>query len=252
MCKEGLTIHLCGKREAKAYVTISMKMMKDFGCEVEQLDENTYRVKPNQKYKAREYQIEPDVSAACYFYAIAAVSGNKAQVKHVHSDTTQGDIRFVELLRQMGCRVEEEPDGITVEGSPDGTLHGVRATLSDFSDQTMTLAAIAPFADSDIIIEGVGHIRKQESDRIHGIVTELQRMGISCEEREDGVIIHPGKVHPAKIQTYDDHRMAMSFAVTGCRAEGIEIQNPECCQKTFENYFDVLTNLDLTTNINDK
>lgn len=249
MCREGLSIHLTGKRNAKAYVTISMQMMAAFGGQVEQIDEDTYQVLPEQSYEAREYQIEPDVSAACYFYAMAAVTGNEVKVMHVHSDTTQGDIRFLEVLEKMGCRIREEQDGIIVNGADIGRLKGVSVNMSNFSDQTITLAAIAPFADSDTVIDGVGHIRGQESDRIRGIVTELGRMGISCEEREDGLTIHPGEVGPAVIETYDDHRMAMAFAVTGCQAKGIVIDNPECCGKTFENYFEVLTNLDLTTNI---
>lgn len=246
MCGGGLRIRLTGTRSAKAYVNISMKMMEEFGCEVEQTGEDTYMVLPGQQYRAREYQVEPDVSASCYFYAIAAVTESEVKVKHVHSSTTQGDIRFLEVLQQMGCRQREEEDGIVIAGAP---LKGIHVDMGDFSDQTMTLAAIAPFADGDTVIDDVGHIRGQESDRIRGIVTELGRMGIQCEERQDGLTIHPGDIHPAVIRTYEDHRMAMAFAVTGCRAEGIVIDDPECCSKTFENYFEVLTSLDLTTNI---
>ncbi len=248
MCPKGVTIHLTGNRNAKAYVTISMKMMAEFGVQTEQLDENTYRVLSGQEYKSREYQIEPDVSAACYFYAIAAITGNEAKVMHVHKTTTQGDIKFLDVLEQMGCQVCEEEDGIVLRGvRREQKLKAISVKMSDFSDQTMTLAAIAPFADDKVEIEGVEHIRRQESDRLRGIVMELRRMGISCEEREDGVTIYPGEVKPAVIETYEDHRMAMAFAVTGCRVEGIVIDNPMCCKKTFENYFEVLTNLDLTT-----
>lgn len=246
MCPDGLTIRLTGKRDARAYVGISMQMMRAFGCETEQLDENTYRVLPGQIYNGREYQIEPDVSAACYFYGIAAVTGSRMKVRHVHRDTTQGDIRFVDVLERMGCQSEEEADGIAVTGPAEEPLHGISVNMSDFSDQTMTLAAIAPFAEGDTVITGVGHIRKQESDRIRGIVTELGRMGIRCEERDDGLTIHPGRVRPAVIQTYEDHRMAMAFSIVGCQAEGIRIDNPSCCKKTFESYFNILTNLDLT------
>ena len=115
--------------------------------------------------------------------------------------------------------------------------------MKDFSDQTMTLAAIAPYADSDVRIENVGHIRLQESDRIHAVATELTRMGIRCDEEEDAITVHPGEPEPAVVQTYDDHRMAMAFALTGLRAEGIEIADPMCCRKTFETYFEVLDRL---------
>lgn len=249
MCPEGVTVHLTGMRDARAYVGISIQMMKEFGCEAEQLDENTYRVLPGQAYTGREYQVEPDVSAACYFYGIAAVTGNRMKVRHVHCTTTQGDIHFLDVLKEMGCQVTEEEDGIVVAGPEGGHLRGVSVNMSDFSDQTMTLAAIAPFAEGDTVIEGIRHIRRQESDRIRGIVTELRRIGIDCEEREDGITIHPGTVRPALIQTYEDHRMAMAFSIVGCKAEGIRIENPSCCKKTFETYFELLTNLDLTTKI---
>lgn len=249
MCVDGITIHLTGTRNARAYVGISMKMMNEFGCEAEQIDENTYRISPGQGYRGRTYRIEPDVSAACYFYAIAAVTGSEVKVRHVHRDTDQGDIRFIDVLERMGCRTREEPDGVVVCGQEGGVLKGIHVDMADFSDQTMTLAAIAPFAQGETVIDGVGHIRRQESDRIHGIATELGRMGIACEERDDGITICPGEVKPAVVHTYDDHRMAMAFAVTGCRAEGIVIDNPDCCRKTFENYFSLLTSLDLINKI---
>ncbi len=236
-------MHLTGTRSARAYVGITMKMMEEFGCQVCRLDENTYRVMRGQTYRGREYQIEPDVSAACYFYGLAAVTGSEVKVMHVHSATTQGDIKFIDVLEQMGCHVKEERDGVVVTGVTCGQLRGVHVDMSDFSDQTMTLAAVAPFADSETVIDGVGHIRGQESDRIHGIVTELARMGIRCEERPDGITVHPGEVRPAVVNTYEDHRMAMAFSLVGCRVKGIVIDNPGCCRKTFENYFELLTSL---------
>ena len=243
MCREGVTVHLTGTRSARAYVGITMKMMEEFGCQVCRLDENTYRVMRGQTYRGREYQIEPDVSAACYFYGLAAVTGSEVKVMHVHSATTQGDIKFIDVLEQMGCHVKEERDGVVVTWVKCGQLRGVHVDMSDFSDQTMTLAAVAPFADSETVIDGVGHIRGQESDRIHGIVTELARMGIRCEERPDGITVHPGEVRPAVVNTYEDHRMAMAFSLVGCRVKGIVIDNPGCCRKTFENYFELLTSL---------
>jgi 3-phosphoshikimate 1-carboxyvinyltransferase len=248
LVKDGFLVQLTGKRDAKAYVKISMKMMEEFGCTMEQESENEYRLLPGQRYYAREYQIEPDVSAACYFYAMAAVSGGTAMVDYVKFDSTQGDIKFLKVLEQMGCSLEETEKGIRLTGT--GTLHGVDVKMSDFSDQTMTLAAVAVFADSQTKITGVAHIRRQESDRIAGIVTELRRLGIRCEEEEDGITIYPGGIaagehNPVVVQTYEDHRMAMAFAIIGTRVPGIIIDNPMCCSKTFEKYFDILTNLHL-------
>lgn len=250
LCGEGFTVELTGKRDARAYVKISMKMMEEFGCHMEQMGENEYHILPGQSYHAREYQIEPDVSAACYFYAMAAVNQGTALVEHIHFDSTQGDIQFLRVLEKMGCRLEDTKEGILLTAPETGELQGVDVLMSDFSDQTMTLAAVSIFAAGTTKIRGVGHIRKQESDRIHAIVTELRRLGVDCEEREDGLVIHPGQVKssfhdPVTIQTYDDHRMAMAFAVTGTRQEGIVISNPSCCRKTYEDYFQVLTNLGL-------
>ena len=249
-CPEGFTVELTGKRDAKAYVKISMKMMEAFECHMKQCSENVYGILPGQSYQAREYQIEPDVSAACYFYAMAAVNGGSARVNNVHFDSTQGDIQFLKVLEQMGCHVRDEEAGIVLTAPDDGTLRGITVNMSDFSDQTMTLAAVAAFAEGETVIHGVGHIRGQESDRLRAIGTELNRLGIHCEEREDGVLIQPGEwncseSNPVEIETYEDHRMAMAFAVIGTRQPGIVIKNPLCCRKTFENYFEVLTKLNL-------
>ncbi|MGN1205824.1 MAG: 3-phosphoshikimate 1-carboxyvinyltransferase [Eubacterium sp.] len=251
MCKEGLQIHLTGTRDARSYVNISMKMMEEFGVKVQQTGENSYLVNPGQIYRRFDgsYQVEPDVSAACYFYGIAALTESRVKVMHVHSDSTQGDIRFLDVLDKMGCNIEEENDGIVVVGPKDRLLHGIHVKMTDFSDQTMTLAAIAPFAEGKTVIDGVGHIRKQESDRIRGIVTELTKLGIRCEEREDGMTIYSGQITPGSVDTYDDHRMAMAFSLIGQVVEDIVIKDAECCKKTFEDYFDVLTNLDLASKI---
>lgn len=250
-CPEGLVVKLTGRRDAKAYVKISMKMMEDFGCRMQQRSENEYELLPGQHYQARDYRIEPDVSAACYFYAMAAINGGDARVQHVHFDSMQGDIRFLSVLEQMGCSLREEKAGIVLTAPEDGRLKGITVNMSDFSDQTMTLAAVAVFAQDETVITGVGHIRRQESDRLRGIVIELSRLGICCEEREDGVTICPGALHsseekPVLVETYEDHRMAMAFAVIGTKQPGILISDPLCCRKTFENYFEVLTNLDLS------
>ena len=247
----GFGIHLTGNRDAKSYVKISMKMMEEFGAKMEQTSEQDYVILPGQRYAGREYQIEPDVSAACYFYAMAAVNGGQALVRHVHFDSTQGDIRFLRILEQMGCRLRDEKEGLRLTAPADGRLTGIQADMSDCSDQTMTLAAVAPFAEGVTEIRGVGHIRGQESDRIRGIVTELNRLGVPCEEREAGLCISPAPEEvlagerEVVIQTYEDHRMAMAFAIVGTRIPGIVIDNPLCCWKTFENYFDILLNLNL-------
>lgn len=243
MCEDGVRIRLTGRRSAKSYVAITERMMNDFGGSVKHISENIYEVPAGTRYQGITYQIEPDVSAACYFYALAAVSKRKGKVMHVHKNSMQGDIRFLDVLQKMGCTIEEEKDGICVTGPTDKKLSGISVDMSDFSDQTMTLAAIAPFADSETVISNVAHIRRQESDRLHGTATELKRLGVSCKEKEDGLVISPAvasDIKPVEVQTYDDHRMAMSFAVLASQIPGVTIGNPECCAKTFENFFEVL------------
>lgn len=242
MIEQGIYINITGERKDGAYIRITRKMMEQFGVEVK-FDKTGYLIEGGKAYTPGVYQIEPDVSAACYFYAAAAITGGKAMVRNVTWDCMQGDLKFLKLLEEMGCTVHETPDGIEIQGAEEGRLKGVTVDMKDFSDQAMTLAAIAPYTDSDICIENIGHIRLQESDRIHAIVTELTRLGIACEEQESAIVIHPSTPKAGVVQTYEDHRMAMAFALIGLRTNGIEIANPMCCRKTFETYFDVLDKL---------
>lgn len=242
MVKQGLHIEITSERKDGSYIRITRKMMEQLGAQVD-FDGTSYTMKAGIAYMPGCYQIEPDVSAACYFYAAAALTGGRAIVKNVTWECMQGDLKFISLLEQMGCTVKDSPEGIEVRGAEGGRLKGLTVDMKDFSDQTMTLAAIAPYADGDVRIENIGHIRLQESDRIHAIATELTRMGVSCEEEPEAVNIHPSMPKPAVVQTYDDHRMAMAFALTGLRTAGIEIADPMCCRKTFEEYFEVLDSL---------
>ena len=239
MLENGLKINITSKKTEGSYIKITTKMMHQFGCDT--LHEGSvYEIPAGQIYMAETYLIEPDVSAACYFYAAAALTGGHVLVKNVHSTSMQGDMKFLDVLKQMGCVIREEREGIYVTGPENGQYSGVDVDMNDFSDQTMTLAAIAPFANTPTYIKNIGHIRLQESDRIHAIVTELTRLGIEVKEEESAILIYPGTVKPGIVSTYDDHRMAMAFALLGIRAEGIVIDNCECCRKTFEDYFKVL------------
>lgn len=228
-----------------SYVDLTAEMMRSFGVSVEKwtIDEKiTYLFSGEGSYKALNYDVEPDMSAAAYFYALAAVLGTKVAVKGVTRYMLQGDVEFLNVLEKMSCDVQEKNDGtVVVTGTEDGKLRGgFSVDMSAFSDQALTLAAIAPFADAPITITGIGHIRLQECDRIHAIVQNLTTLGIKTEEKEDEVTIYPGVPKSGDVETYDDHRVAMSFALTGLRTAGVRILNPSCCKKTFAEYFDVL------------
>lgn len=242
MIPQGLDIHITSEKTDGSYIHITRKMLADAGVEVK-YDGKNYRIDPKAAYQKKHYQIEPDVSAACYFYAAAAITGGRALVKHVHKDNSQGDMKFLDVLARMGCTVTEKADGIEVTGPAEDTLKGIEIDMNDFSDQALTLAAIAPFCNSDVHITHIGHIRGQECDRLHAMSEELTKRGITCTEEPDAITIKPGTPSPGIVSTYEDHRVAMSFALLGLKVDGIVIDNPSCCRKTFENYFDLLDQL---------
>lgn len=238
----GLSVEVVSQKKTGSYINITIAMMKAFGVTAAFHGES-YIVNDWQEYHTVNYQVEPDMSAACYFYGIAAVTGGRIVVRHVRRNISQGDRKFLDVLEQMGCTVEETTEGVAVTGPESGKLQGIDVDMNDFSDQSITLAAIAPFAACDVRIRNIAHVRGQESDRLKAMAGALKAMAVSCEEREDGLLIHPGKPQPAVIDTEGDHRMAMAFAITGLMAEGIVIDNPLCCRKTFAEYFDVLDQL---------
>lgn len=245
MCENGIDIEITSEKKTGSYIDITRKMVEEFGGEIS-FDGVTYSV-ARKPYIPMEYQIEPDVSAACYFYAMAAMYGVKALVNNVHFDSTQGDIRFVKLLGDMGCKVEDTDKGIEVIGPDRGKgqqLNGIDyLDMNNFSDQALTLANVAAFANTATTIGNIAHIRGQECDRLNAIAVNLKAMGIEVEEKEDSITVYPGEVHAADIETFEDHRVAMSFTLPGLTGAGIVIKNPLCCSKTFENYFDIIDTL---------
>ena len=240
----GLEIKLEGQRTNGSYIKITQRMLEQFGIPYVR-EGNLCRIPGGCHHHIDSYEIEPDVSAAAYFYAMAPICGRSVSVKGVHLDSMQGDIRFLKVLEQLGCSLTDEESGIRLEGTEGGHYPGITINMKDFSDQTMTMAVVAAFADTPTTIEGIGHIRFQESNRLQAIITELRRVGIQAEELQkgDAVRIYPGTVQGALIETYEDHRMAMAFSLLGLRCPGIRIHNPGCCAKAFEHYFDVLDTL---------
>lgn len=222
-----------------SYVNMTIRMMAQFGVGVERTITGAYRRKHDVPYEAREYIVEPDVSAACYFYALSPLLRVNVKVNNVHMDCLQGDIKFLKVLVRMGCKIEDEKDGVVMIPPKDKFLGG-SFDLSSFSDQAITLAAIAPFASSKVCIMNVGHIRYQECDRIQAIIKNLSKMGIAAIEQKDNIFVLPGKPEGGLVETFDDHRVAMAFSLVGTMVDGIEIENPACTRKTFENYFQVL------------
>ena len=154
-------------------------------------------------------------------------------------DSLQGDVGICEVLRLMGCEVEYEANQVTVTSGD--SLRGVDVDMADISDTVQTLAAVAMFADGPTTVRGVAHNRLKETDRIGDLARELRKLGAKVDERKDGMtIVPPDQIHAATIETYDDHRMAMSLALVGLKAEGVEILNPACTAKTYPNYWEDL------------
>jgi len=235
-----IEIEVEGELVSKPYIDLTAQTMAAFGV---QMNHDGYRrisVEPGNRYAARDYAIEPDASAASYFFALAAVTGGEITIANLPPDSAQGDVHFVDVLEQMGCRVERGAE-ITVRGPEQ--LRAVDVDMNAISDTVMTLAAIAPFADGPTTIRNVGHIRLKETDRLAATCAELTRLGIEVEERQDSLMIQPGEPAPATVKTYDDHRMAMAFAVMAARAGGISIADPGCVSKTLPEFWDLLEDL---------
>ncbi|MEX0977842.1 MAG: 3-phosphoshikimate 1-carboxyvinyltransferase [Pirellulales bacterium] len=235
-----LEIEIAGPLVSKPYVEMTLAVMRAFGARVEvDRDWKRIAVAPSA-YAATSYPIEPDASAASYFWAAAAITGGRVLVEGLGSSSLQGDVAFCECLARMGCKVREDRSGIAVEGGP---LVGIDVDMNAISDTVQTLAAVALFADGPTEIRNVAHIRHKETDRIAALASELRKLGATVQERADGLRIVPGPLHGAGIDTYDDHRMAMSLALVGLKIKGVVIHNPECTAKTYPKFWDDLESL---------
>ncbi len=231
------------------YVTMTLAMMRDFGVACKEEPPGHFVVLAITPESLPRYAIEPDASAASYFFGAAAITGGSITVAGLPTNSLQGDVRFVDVLERMGCRIERSnPTSkgafiearITVHGGP---MHGVDVDMNDISDTVMTLAAVACFADGPTTIRNVAHIRHKETDRLTALATELRRLGARVDEFADGLTITPAPLHGAVVETYNDHRMAMSLALIGLKIPTVVIENPACVAKTYPHFFDDLERL---------
>lgn len=233
--RDGVELLVDGTLVSQPYVHMTLAVMRAFGIGVEAGDLSRFSIAPGRKYQGRAYAIEPDASAASYFFGAAAVTGGRITVEGLSRDSLQGDVAFVDVLSRMGCRVEFAADAITVAGGP---LVGIDVDMNPISDTVQTLGAVALFAQGPTTIRGVGHIRHKETDRIGALATELRKLGAEVEEFDDGLRIDPGQsLHGARLATYDDHRMAMSLSLAGLRIPNVVILDPGCTAKTYPEYF---------------
>ena len=237
--KAAIKLLVDGPLVSTPYIDMTIRVMEAFGVQIDQNQHDTFQITP-QQYASTDFLIEPDASAASYFWAAAAIAGGAVTVRGLRRDALQGDVAFCDCLQRMGCRVENNQNGITVLS---GTLRGIEVDMNNISDTVQTLAAVALFADGPTTITGVAHIRHKETDRITDLARELRKFGADVEENPDGLRITPQKLRPAEIETYNDHRMAMSLALVGLKVPKVVIQNPDCTQKTYPAFFDDLNSV---------
>lgn len=223
---------------SKPYVAMTLSVMDAFGIPVDcTADFSSFSI-PQGCYRAREYQIEGDASNASYFWAAAAVTGGRVTVTNVPVPSLQGDALLVPLLGRMGCEVTRTGNGITLQGN--SRLTGIRVDMGDMPDVVPTLAVVAAFAHGKTVIENIAHLRIKECDRLSAVVAELTKLGVKVEEQPAAMIIHGeggAGLRGAEIETYDDHRMAMSLAVAGLRIPGVQITGEECVAKSFPDFW---------------
>jgi 3-phosphoshikimate 1-carboxyvinyltransferase len=222
---------------SQPYVHMTLGVMAAFGVSAAAADLSRFAIAAPQRYRGTTYAIEPDASAASYFWGAAAITGGTVTVEGLTRHALQGDVAFVECLRQMGCDVRDTPTGIAVTG---GRLRGIEVDMNAISDTAQTLAVVALCAEGPTTITGVGHIRHKETDRIGDLARELRKLGATVDEHADGLTVTPGPLHGATIETYNDHRMAMSLTLAGLRVPGVVITNPHCTEKTYPRFFEDL------------
>ncbi len=239
-------IRIDGELISRPYVEMTVAVMRSLGVEVlvsERADR--FVIASTQRYRAGEIRIEPDASAATYFWAAAAVTGGRVCVNGLSRDSLQGDVGFVDVLAKMGCRVIESGECLGIQGPTGGKLRGIDIDLNDMPDTAQTLAAVALFADGPTRLRNIANLRIKETDRLAALESELIRLGARVEMSDDGLnVFPPERITPATIETYDDHRMVMSFAVAGLAADGLVIRNVDCVSKSIPDFFDVLESLD--------
>jgi len=231
-----------GELVSRPYVDLTLDVMRAFGADAGWRDAGTLHVAASAHYRGRHYAIEADASSAAYPFCAAAIAGGRVRVEGFDPATRQPDAGLLDLLARMGCRVTRGADWAQVEG-PSGALTGIDVDMNALPDEVLALAVVASFAEGPTRIRNVANLRIKETDRLAALETELRKLGADARADADSLEIRPGPPRPAEIDTYDDHRMAMAFALAGLRQPGIRIRDPGCVSKTWPDYFAMLAAL---------
>lgn len=242
-----ITIYVIGEQASKPFIDVTIDTMKTFGVQVNNENYQVYTIQKNQKYKMDTFFVESDATAASYFWAIAAITKSSVKILHMNPNSKQGDIQFVDVLKEMGCTVEknETEQWISVTGTD--VLNGIEVDMNDIPDVVPTLAVVAAFAKGTTKMTGLGHLKVKESDRIEAPKNELQKMGIAVEATEESLTIHGGNPHGEAIETYGDHRIAMAVAVAGTKIANVEILNRDVVNKSFPDFWKKLNEIGIET-----
>jgi 3-phosphoshikimate 1-carboxyvinyltransferase len=238
--RDGLDVTIIEGPVSRPYIDMTLEVMAQFGISVERQGYERFRIPGGQVYQSGDYTVESDASNASYFWAAAAVTGGRVKVKGISPSSRQGDLRLLECFKQMGCTVIHEPDGIVVKG---GSLTAIEVDMADMPDMVPTLGVMAAFAQGTTKIKNVAHLKAKESDRLAAVAAELTKMGIRAETADTGLTITGGVPHAAEIDTYNDHRIAMCFAVAGLKVPGVVIKDETCVEKSFPNFWETFERL---------
>jgi 3-phosphoshikimate 1-carboxyvinyltransferase len=236
-----VTIAVEGKLSSQSYVDMTIEVMKAFGVAVRSTAADSYSIEAKRSYHPAKFHVEPDASGASYFLAAAAILGGEVLIEGMRLKSLQGDAMFVSVLERMGCSVSETDEGVRLQSN--GALIGIDVDMNSMPDVVPTLAVVALFAGTPTRIRNVAHLRHKESDRLDALYTELQRLGAQVTVFDDGLEIMPSSLHNAQLDTYDDHRLAMSFALIGSKTPGVRIENPDCVKKSFPGFWSELEKL---------
>jgi 3-phosphoshikimate 1-carboxyvinyltransferase len=238
--QEDIQVEITGHLASKPYVDITLNIMSAFGVEVKNDGYHSFFVRAGQRYFPKTYHVEGDASNASYFLAAAAITGGKVRVENFRPASLQGDAQFLAILEQMGCEVSRGENWAEVRVKE---LRGIEVDMNIMPDLVPTLAIVAAFAQGKTVIRNVGHLRHKESDRLKTVAGELAKMGVEVEEGKDWLQVERGKARGAEIETHNDHRLAMSFAIAGLAVPGIKIKGERCVAKSFPGFWEALKKL---------
>jgi 3-phosphoshikimate 1-carboxyvinyltransferase len=235
-------IEIIGSVPSWPYVRLTLDVMARFGVECLVSEQNRFYIRAPQVYRPRDYDIEGDASSATYFMAAVAILGGAVKIPNIRGDSLQGDLRFSQILKTMGCTVSFAGDGFEISG-PLTNHEDLSFDLNDVPDMVPALAVVAAFREGKTVLKNIAHLRVKESDRIAALSKELRKIGAKVEEREEEMLIQGTATQGAEIECYNDHRIAMSFAVAGLGVEGMVIKDPDCVKKSFPDFWEKLESL---------